>query len=187
MLRRLILPAAGVLAALALTGCTGAPVPDATPTAAPPADGGSGSAGTGILPSCEDVGAALGSLIDGLPYDEAGSAPSTQEAYEQRVCVFGPADGRIGVTIAAIPFLETELQAYGESPNAIDDPRTQQRGAVLQTLQADDGADGHLDSALYLFDLEYSVTIQQSGATVLAQLTVPAASDAAFAVRELIV
>lgn len=187
MLRRSILPAAGVLAALALAGCTAAPQPSATPTAAPPADGGTGSAAPGILPSCEQVGIALGSLIDGLPYDDADSVPSAQEAYEQRVCVFGPTDGRIGVTIAAIPFLETELQAYGASPNTIDDPRTRQHGAVLQTLQLDDAADGHLDSALYLFDLEYSVTIQQSGTTVLAQLTVPAASDAAFAVRELIV
>lgn len=112
--------------------------------------------------------------------------PSATESYDQRVCVFGPADGRIGVTVAAIPFLQTELDVYGESPNAIADPRTEEHGSVLQTLVLDDAGDGHLDSALYLFDLEYSITIQQSGATVLPQLSVAAAADGVFAVRALI-
>lgn len=169
---------------LALAGCTSVPpveAPTTAPTVAPAAP-----AANGTLPSCDAVGTALGALVAELPFDEAASAPSATESYEQRVCVFGPADGRIGVTVAAIPFLDTELEVYGDSPNALADARLAEHGAVLQTLSLGDGDDGHLDSALYLFDLEYSITIQQSGSTVLAQLTVPAAADAAFAVRALI-
>ncbi len=142
--------------------------------------------GTAGLPACEQVAAALGSLIDGLDYDETASTQrSQQESYEQRSCVFGPATGRLGVTIAAIPFLPTELEAYSTAPGTLADDRTAARGAVLQTFEAGDGDDGHLDSALYLFDLEYSITIQEDGGE-LPQLTVAAAADAAFAIRELI-
>lgn len=185
MLRRV--PTALAIAALglALAGCTSAPEPTAAPTPGPTAAPAAPDA-HGSLPSCGAVGGALDALVTGLPFDDAASAPTVTESYEQRVCVFGPADGRIGVTIAAIPFLDTELATYGASPNALADARLAERGAVLQTLVLGDAADGHLDSALYLFDLEYSITIQQSGPTVLAQLTVPAATDAAFAVRALI-
>ena len=178
-----VLALAVLALAIVLAGCTAPPAPTGTPGAAPSS---SAPAASGGLPSCEAVGGALGALIAGLPFDEPASSPSTTEAYDQRVCVFGPADGRIGVTVAAIPFLQTELDVYGESPNAIDDPRTDEHGSVLQTLLVDDDADGHLDSALYLFDLEYSITIQQSGTTVLPQLTVAAATDGVFAVRALI-
>jgi hypothetical protein len=183
--RQAIAPALLVLVtALALAGCTASPGPTAEPTGASPATG--APAASGGLPSCEAVGTALGALVTGLPFDEPASSPSTTESYEQRVCVFGPADGRIGVTVAAIPFLQTELDVYGASPNVIADTRTGEHGSVLQALVLDDANDGHLDSALYLFDLEYSITIQQSGATVLPQLTVLAATDALFAVRALI-
>lgn len=183
MLRPLLAPAV-LLFAIAIAGCTAAPAASDAPTHEPSAPG--GAAASGALPSCEAVGTALGALIADLPYDEASSSPSTTESYDQRVCVFGPADGRIGVTVAAIPFLQTELDVYGQSPNAIVDQRTGEHGSVLQTLVLDDAADGHLDSALYLFDLDYSITIQQSGGTVLPQLTVAAAADGVFAVRALI-
>ena len=66
-----------------------------------------------------------------------------------------------------------------------------QYGAVIQTLGPDDAADGVLDSALYLFDTTYSITIQgvSTGdpiAVSLPQLTVSAAIDGAFAVRALL-
>jgi len=185
MLRRV--PAALIIAALglALAACTSTPEPAASPTTGPTAVP-AAPAVQGALPSCAAVSTALGALVAELPFDEAASAPAVAESYAQRVCVFGPADGRIGVTIAAIPFLDTELATYGASPNALADARLAEHGAVLQTLALGDADDGHLDSALYLFDLEYSITIQQAGPTVLAQLTVPAAADAAFAVRALI-
>lgn len=185
MLRRVRATLAIAALGLALAGCSSVPEPTPTPTTGP-TSGGAAPAATGALPSCDAVGTALGGLVAGLPFDETASAPAVAESYEQRVCVFGPADGRIGVTIAAIPFLDTELATYGASPNALADARLAERGAVLQTLALGDADDGHLDSALYLFDLKYSITIQRSGPTVLAQLTVPAAADAAFAVRALI-
>lgn len=134
-------------------------------------------------------------VLNGLAYDETVSAGQTaDEAYEQRVCVYTTSDAatQIGVTLAAIPFLDTELELYGQAPTAIADERTNTHGAVLQTLRAGDADDGHLDSALYLFDKDYSITIQglskDGSATTgtLPQLTVAAAEDAAFAVRELI-
>lgn len=135
-------------------------------------------------------------VLSGLAYDETVSAGQTaDEAYDQRVCVFttGDATTQVGVTLAAIPFLDTELETYGALPTSIADDRTAEHSAVLQTLKQGDADDGHLDSALYLFDKDYSITIQglsadgSSTLQTLPQLTVAAAADAAFAVRALIV
>lgn len=175
-----------VAAALLLAGCTAAPQPGSSPAPAPQSTGSPQSGGSILLPQCDEVAVALGGLIAGMEFDEGASGDTAaQESYDQRICVFGPATAQLGVTIAAIPFLQTEIDTYGASPNAIADDRTQLHGAVLQTLTVGDGDDGHLDSALYLFDLEYSITIQEHG-DALPQLTVPAAADAAFAIRELI-
>ena len=133
-------------------------------------------------------------MVDALVLDSATSfAQEAQEAYEQRVCVFRSADGAsaIGVTIAAIPFQQTELDAYAARPNALADDRLAARSAVLQTFDTGDGDDGFLDSPLYLIDTAWSITIQGTteGSTVavaLPQLTVPTATDAAFAVRDLV-
>lgn len=193
MPRALALASAAVIAALALSACTTpAPEPTASPTASPEASG--GGAGAGTLPGCDAVEVAVADLVAGLAYDEAVSTQQTApEAYEQRVCVFLSPDGatQLGVTIAAIPFLETELELYGQMPGAIADERTADGSAVLQALNPDDVTDGHLDSALYLFDLTHSITIQGYSttgelATALPALTVPAATEAAFAVRGLL-
>lgn len=182
-----------VLAAIALSACTTpAAAPDNTPTAAPP-HASAPSAG-GSLPSCDEVVLAIAGISADLAYDEAASTGQAgQEAYEQRVCVFVSADGgtQLGVTIAAIPILQEELDLYGTLPGVIADERTADGSAVLQALDADDAADGHLDSALYLFDTVHSITIQGHSdagqlATELPGLTLPAATEAAFAVRGLL-
>lgn len=203
MLRPTIAPFAASAIALAalLAGCAGGPAaePDAptlgpvttAPTLAPDAPAG----GPGRLPQCEVVAASMFGLVDDLELDVATSrAQEAQEAYDQRVCVYRTADGSaaIGITIAEIPFQQTELDAYAQRPNAIADPRLDAHQAVLQTFETGDGDDGHLDSPLYLIDTEWSVTIQgvaegSSVAEKLPQLTLPTAMDAAFAVRELIV
>lgn len=136
----------------------------------------------------------MSDLVSGLAYDQAVSTGQTaQEAYDQRVCVFVSDDGatQLGVTIASIPFLQEELELYGTMPGVIADDRVADGSAVLQALDPDDTADGHLDSALYLFDLTHSITIQghtESGdlAAALPALTVSAATEAAFAVRGLL-
>jgi hypothetical protein len=188
--------AAALLIALSLAACTAAPTPASTPSAAPsdaetaPASPG----GAGILPGCDAIAPLVVALTPGLAFDaDVSAAQTAPEAYDQSVCVWVSADGasQVTISVAAIPFLETELQAYGTLPNAIADDRLALHGAVLQTLQADDPADGHLDGPLYLFDLEYSVTIQGATtagtvANALPQLTMASTVDAAFAVRELV-
>ncbi len=182
-----------VILALTLGGCT-AESPKPTDAAPAPTTTAAAPASSSRLPSCDAVTAAVGSLVDGLTYDEATSDTNTaEEAYDQRVCVFISPDAntQLGVTIAAIPFQQGELDSYATLPNAIADTRLAAYGAVLQTFAADDAADGHLDSSLYLFDTAISITIQGltkdgSTAATLPQLTVPAATDAAFAVRALI-
>lgn len=191
MPRRPVVASIAVLALALLTACT-TPTPRQpdTPTASPP----SASADGGSLPGCDAVAEAAAALLNGLDYSEQVSADQTApEPYEQRVCVYLTPDGgaQVGVTIAAIAFLQAELDLYATLPNAIADDRTAQRGSVLQTFVAGDGDDGHLDRSLYLYDLEVSVTVEgysPSGSTVdsLPQLTLPAAVDAAFAVRELV-
>lgn len=188
--------AAGLLIALSLAACTASPTPASTPSAAPSDPGTApvspGSAG--ILPTCDAIAPLVAALTPGLVFDaDVSLAQTAPEAYDQSVCVWVSADGasQVAVSVAAIPFLETELQAYGALPNAIADDRLALHGAVLQTLRADDPADGHLDGPLYLFDLEYSVTIQGATtagtvASALPQLTMASTVDAAFAVRELV-
>jgi hypothetical protein len=185
---------------LTLAACTTTPTPissSAGPTAAPTgaSDGSSPATGPSAFPPCDVVAAALSALLDGLDYDADLSASQTaDEAYAQRVCVYTtPAgDAQIGVTFAAIPFQQSELEAYRTLPNALADDRLAERGAVLQTFEAGDGDDGHLDSALYLFDEQVSVTIQGYAAggadttTTLPGLTLNAAADAAFAARALV-
>jgi hypothetical protein len=192
--------AASVLAlGLLLAACTtpsaptSAPTLDplgSTPSASPEGSGGGG----GALPSCESIAASIFGLVDALEFDAATSAAQeAQEEYEQRVCVFRSVDGAsaIGVTIAGIPFQQPELDGYADRPNALSDPRLDARSAVLQTFETGDGDDGILDSPLYLIDTVWSITIQgvAEGSTVavaLPQLTMVTATDAAFAVRDLV-
>lgn len=205
MPRSLAAPAAAALAlCLLLSACTATspegsgatPTPSAPPASAPPAD----QAGApGRLPTCATIESAIdevdgGALLDGLGYDEATSNSNTAaEAYEQRVCVWTTPDAttQLGVTIAEIPFQQAEIDAFATLGNAIADPRLAQNHAVLQTFATGDADDGHLDSALYLFDTRYSVTVQgvsDSGSTVatLPALSVAAGIDAAFAARGLV-
>jgi hypothetical protein len=136
----------------------------------------------------------MSGMVDALALDSATSlAQEAQEEYDQRVCVFRSADGAaaIGITIAAIPFQQTELDAYAQRPNALPDDRLAARSAVLQTFETGDGDDGVLDSPLYLIDTEWSITIQgvadgSSIGVALPQLTLQGATDAAFAVRDLV-
>jgi hypothetical protein len=185
---------------LLVAGCstpapTNDPSPEAVaPTAAPGTGGGGGAGASGTLPACDAIAAAMFGMVDALTLDAATSAAQeAQEEYEQRVCVFRTADGAsaIGITIAAIPFQQPELEAYGARPNALDDDRLAARSAVLQTFETGDGDDGVLDSQLYLIDTQWSITIQglAEGSTIAAalpQLTVATAIDSAFAVRDLV-
>lgn len=184
---------------LALAACTTPPGTDGsagTPTSAPTdASGGSPVTGPNPFPPCDAVTAALPALLDGLEYDADLSASQTaDEAYAQRVCVYSTpsGDAQIGVTFAAIPFQQSELEAYRTLPNALDDDRLAEHGGILQTFETGDGDDGHLDSALYLFDEQVSVTIQGYAAggadttAALPGLTLRAATDAAFAARALV-
>lgn len=193
MHRSLVAASVAALAFAVLTGCTApgsapSPSPASTPGTTTP------SAPSGAFPQCDAVAEAVGGLVEGLEYsEETSTAQTAPEAYEQRVCVYLTPDGnaQVGVTIAAIDFLQSELDLYATLPNAIADDRTAERGAVLQTFMAGDGDDGHLDRSLYLYDLAVSVTVEGYSATgstaeSLPQLTLPAAVDAAFAVRALV-
>ena len=185
-----------LMLSLALAGCsaptptpTGA-APDLTPSATPP----SGPVSPSGMPGCEAITVALGALVDGLAYNKATSETNTaDEAYDQRVCVYVSPDGatQLGVTLAAIPFQQTEIDGYATLPNAVADDRLAAHDGVLQVFRAGDADDGHLDSQLYLIDTALSITIQgitKGGDTheTLPQLTVPAAIDGAFAVRALV-
>jgi hypothetical protein len=186
MPRAIPLAAAAVLAAL-LSGCTAPAVETSSPE--PTAHEGGGPSAR-ALPGCDAIAEALGGLLDGLTYSEDASTTNTaDEAYDQRVCVYVTDDqaSQLGVTIADIPFQQGELDSYATLPNALTDPRLGDSGAVLQTFETGDGNDGHLDSALYLFDTQHSITIQGEGAPQsLPGLTLAAATDGAFAVRALI-
>ncbi len=183
---------AGVVCALAACTPSSNPVIDQPVPALtnPSATGGA----TSSLPSCESIAAELGSLDDALTYNlEVSTSQTAEEAYDQRVCVFTSEDSstQLGVTIATIAFQQAELDGYATLPNSISDDRLSASGAVLQTFLVEEGIDDHLDSPLYLFDTEYSITVQgesASGSTLatLPTLTVGAAADAAFAVRALI-
>ena len=195
MPRPVLAVSAALLLSLALAGCS-APTPPATgaapqltPSATP-----SGPVSPSGMPGCDAITAALGGLVEGLAYDKTTSDTNTaDEAYEQRVCVFVSPDGatQLGVTLAAIPFQQTEIDGYAALPNAVADDRLAAHDGVLQVFGARDADDGHLDSQLYLIDTALSITIQgitAGGSTreTLPQLTVPAAIDAAFAVRALV-
>ncbi len=192
MLRRLSSGLAAVALLAMLTACTSNPVavPDdpTPPSTSAPAPGPSAA-----LPSCESVTEALGSLTDGLEFNaDASAAQTIPEAYDQQVCVYTTTDlvTQIGVTLASIPFQQGEIDSYATLPNAIADDRLAQYQGVIQTLAPGDGDDDILDSALYLFDTTVSITIQGIStaapiAQSIPQLTLPAAIDAAFAVRAL--
>lgn len=200
MLSRLATASAAVLVVALLAGCTAAPTggettPTDVATPAPTNGSASGNSGPSPFPPCDVVATAVAGVVTGLEYNEDLSVAQTaEEAYEQRVCVFTNADAsaQVGITYAAIPFQQTELDAYSTLPNAIADDRLAEHKAVLQTLKTGDADDGHLDSALYLFDEQYSITIQgyaKDGGTTaqsLPQLSVAAATDAAFAARALV-
>lgn len=188
-----LVPALVAVLALGLAGCTAAPEPTPSPTAsAPPTPSAPQAPSGGALPSCDAITGALGTLGDGLTFDEALSTAQTfEEAYDQRVCVFTSTDGqRVGITISTIPFQQTELDSYNTLPNAISDDRTAEHSSVLQVFDVADAGGGPLTSVLFLFDTTYSISIQGTTAegapATLPQLTVEGAADAAFAVRDLI-
>ncbi len=191
MPRALVAASAVVASALLVCGCTSNPVqPRITPT---PVES-PGPASGPQFPTCDQVTAALGGLVGELTYNPAASVAQTSpEAYPQAVCIYTTADAvtQLGVTMAAISFQQAEIDGYATLPNAIADDRTTQYKAVIQTLAPGDIDDGILDSALYLFDTSYSVTIQglSTGDPIpvsMPQLTVAAAIDAAFGVRALV-
>jgi hypothetical protein len=182
--------------AAALTGCT--PTPDSAGSPTPqPTSGAASSApsnDSATLPACELITDALGALAGGLEYNEKVSVGQLgQETYEQRIGVYTSTDEsvQLGVTISVIPFLATELEAYGALPTAIADERAVAIHAVLQTLAVENGPADHLDSTLFLYDTTYSIAILGQSANgdtsaALPLLTVGAASDSAFAIRALI-
>ncbi len=180
----LLLPVA-LLLPLALSACT-TPAPAAPePVPSPVVGDGTVAPAASGLPDCDTISTAVTAITAGLTYDTATSAAQTApEAYDQRVCVWLTADGtgQVGITVAALPFLQSELDTYGAMPGAIADDRLAAHGGVLETLAAGDGDDGILDSPLYLFDLEYSVTVQ----AVSTPIGFSDSVDAAFAVRELV-
>lgn len=193
--RSVAVTAASALLLLSLAACTSNPVSAPDPSATAGTGTGSGAAaGPNTLPSCEKVTPALGDLIGPLTFDpDASELQTAPEAYQQRVCVYTSPDttSQLSVTIADIPFQQTEIDGYATLPNAIADDRLSQYDGVIQTLDPNDPADGLLDSPLYLFDTLHSVTIYPVSvdapiSTILPGLTIPAAIDAAFSVRALL-
>jgi hypothetical protein len=176
---------------LALAGCTTgqastteaaspAPTPSSTTAAVRP----------GLFPTCAQIQTAMGPLVTGLTLDEQAAANQiTDEDYDQFVCVWAAADGQsgVGVTLSGITILDTEMAQFAEGQTVIDDQRAADLGAILQTLDLPNGPTDHLPATLLLFDTTLTVAIMGSSAdgdTVdeLPQLTIGAASDAAFAV-----
>lgn len=199
MPRVLLASSAAAIAVVALlSGCTPA-AQSATPTPAPTAatstpTGTAAAPDNSALPGCSLVAHAIGALAGNLTYNEKVSKNQLgHEDFKQQICVFTSADDavQLGVTISNIPFQEGELEGYRTLPNAIADDRATAADAVLQTLKVEGGPQSHLGSSLFLFDTTWSVSIQgvdKSGdsSASLPQLTVAAATDAAFAVRALI-
>lgn len=196
-----IAPLAVIAAALLLAGCAATSAPDASDASATAGATGGATAGAGGgtaapvtgLPECDTVEAAAAALLDGLAFSERLSAAALPtESYAQRLCVFSTADdsAQIGITLAAVPLLDSELETYGQSATAVHDDRLADH-QVLQVYTLGDADDGHLDGSLSLFDAGVSVTIQGyagggSSLAALPQLTVAAATDAAFAVRAIV-
>ena len=119
-----MLPAIALIAAagFALAGCTDASTatPSADASAGPSTDQGAG------LPVCDVVEGAAGSLVDGLAFSERLSAVELPaEAYAQRLCVFSNADdsAQIGITIATVALLPTEIELYASMPTSVADDR----------------------------------------------------------------
>ena len=191
-----LLAAAGIL----LAGCadgqsttTAPPSPDATagggllPTTDPAADPGAG------LPDCDAVAEAAGPLLDGLAFDERFSSVELPvEDYAQRLCVFSTDDesAQIGITIATVALLPTEVELYSTMPGVMPDDRLVD-GQVLQRTSITDEPTGALTGSLSLFDSTVTVTVQGSApqgsiAEALPGLTMPAATDALFGVRAIL-
>lgn len=179
----------------ALTGCTAQQSPSDAPVPSGTASNDAVvSNESTTLPACSEITTAMGTLVTDLTYNRTVSAGQLgQESYPQRVCVYTNADEsvQLGVTISEIPFLESELEQYGQLPTAIADERATAIHSVLQTLAVENGPGDHLDSTLFLYDTTYSIAIlgqsvQGDTTDSLPGLTVAAAADAAFAVRALI-
>ena len=197
-----MLPAIALIAAagFALAGCTDASTPTPSPTSnggglLPSADASadpSTDQGAG-LPECDVVEGAAGSLVDGLAFSERLSAVELPaEAYAQRLCVFSNADdsAQIGITIATVALLPTEIELYASMPTSVADDRLV-AGQVLQRHSTTDDPAGALTGAESLFDATVTVTVQgfTTGAPMpeaLPGLTVTAATDALFAVRAIL-
>ncbi|CAN5179863.1 hypothetical protein BH11ACT4_BH11ACT4_22260 [soil metagenome] len=192
MHQRLAAAASAAVLAILLAGCTASsPTPTPTPTApagsAAPTQPVAG--GTLHFPTCDAVSTALAGMQGDLVFDPTKSASQTaQEAYPQRVCVYGSADGQtqLGVTLAGIPFQQSEIDGYATLPNAIADDRLRPNKAVLQNFTSSDK-----DFRLSLFDVAVSITIQGRSTTgptsaTIPALSLPAATDAAFALRALV-
>lgn len=199
MPRPILAASAAALLVVLIAGCTAgttaSPAPTSTPSGASTSEPGTTAGGPSPFPTCDEVTTALDGLLTGLSYDvDLSTAQTADEAYAQRVCVYTTSDAtaQIGVSFAAIPFQQTELDSYATLPNAVADDRLAEHKSVLQTFQAGDGDDGHLDGALYLFDEQYSITVQgyakdgSATTATLPQLTLAAATDAAFAARDLV-
>jgi len=186
-----LVAAAGILLAACTSTTTPTPAPTSggglLPTAEPSVDPGAG------LPDCDAVAAAAGPLLDGLAFNERfSSVELPAEAYAQRLCVFSTDDEstQIGITIAAVALLPTEIELYATMPSTLDDDRLVD-GQVLQRTSITDEPTGPLTGALSLFDATVTVTVQGytptgSLAEALPGLTVPAATDALFAVRAIL-
>ena len=157
MLSRIAAASAALVAVALLSGCTSNPV---APQPEPTASAGSSAPATagGRLPTCAEVTDAIGSLVGSLAFNATTSdAQTAPEDYAQRVCVYETEDSvtQLGVTIAAIPFQQAEIDSYATLPNAIADDRLAQYGAVIQTLGPDDAADGVLDSAAIVDNIRW--------------------------------
>ena len=193
----LVVTSTAVTSALALTvllaGCTAASTgtaPDPLLTGTPASAAPTPVAGSKAhFPTCEAVTSTLAGLEGELVYDPITSASQTaQETYEQRVCVYSSSDGQtqLGITMASIPFQQSEIDGYAALPNAIADDRLAPYGAVLQNFTSSDD-----DFRLSLFDVAISITIQgrsKSGptSTAIPALTLASATDAEFALRALV-
>lgn len=178
---------------LLLAGCTAGTAQEAadplltgTPTAAAPTPVAGSKA---HFPTCEVVATTLAGMQGELVYDPITSASQTaQEAYEQRVCVYSSPDNQtqLGVTMASIPFQQSEIDGYAALPNAIADARLAQYRGVLQNFTSSDD-----DFRLSLFDVAISITIQGRSKAGPTSATIPAlslqgATDAEFALRALV-
>lgn len=176
---------------ITLAGCTAGATSDTDLASPPPTPTSSSTAARpGLFPTCAQIQTAMGSLVTGLALDEEAAANQiTDEDYDQFVCIWAAPDGQsgIGVTLSGITMLDTEMTQFAEGQTVIDDQRATDLGAILQTMSLPNGPTDHLPATLLLFDRTLTVAVTGSSAdgdTVdeLPQLSIGAASDAAFAV-----